>query len=133
LAGEAFISASGFRFHPSSFSFWSGAPSPGAECQIEFKIKKEKVRAGRAIDLNPNSEVDRGIEKPRRKSIVVGRVTPCAPRLQPDGTNYPRCYFHNQLKIMAFYKSHRSNFGVRVKTEKGKKGRQGGQIKKAKM
>ena len=68
------------------------------------------------ILLNPNSEVGVAIEKTCREPAVVGRVTPCAPRLQPDGTNYPRCHFHNPLKIMAFYKSHRSNFGIQAKS-----------------
>ena len=30
------------------------------------------------------------IEKTRREPSTVGRVTPCAPRLQPTGAKFPR-------------------------------------------
>ena len=33
---------------------------------------------------------------------AVGRVTPCAPRLQPMGTNFPRRRLPNPLPITAF-------------------------------
>ena len=39
--------------------------------------------------LNPNSEVGNEIEKTRREPSTVGRVTPCAPRLQPAGAKFP--------------------------------------------
>jgi len=38
----------------------------------------------------PNSEVGNAIEKPCREPGAVGRVTPCAPRLQPAGAKFPR-------------------------------------------
>ena len=42
--------------------------------------------------LNLNSEVRRAIARTRRESILVGRVTPCAPRLQLEKT-----FFHSAL------------------------------------
>jgi len=38
----------------------------------------------------PNSEVGNAIEKPCREPGAVGRVTPCAPRLQRAGAKFPR-------------------------------------------
>ena len=38
----------------------------------------------------PNSEVGNAIEKPCREPGAVGRVTPCAPRLQPAVAKFPR-------------------------------------------
>ena len=38
----------------------------------------------------PNSEVGNAIEKTCREPGAVGRVTPCAPRLQPAGAKFPR-------------------------------------------
>ena len=38
----------------------------------------------------PNSEAGQEIERSCRAPSVVGRVTPCAPRLQPAGPNFPR-------------------------------------------
>ena len=43
--------------------------------------------------LNLNSEVSRAIAKICHESMLVGRVTPCAPRLQPEGTNIPGVTF----------------------------------------
>jgi hypothetical protein len=43
--------------------------------------------------MNPKTEMDNQIEKTGRAPIVVGRVTPCAPRLQPTYANFPRRRF----------------------------------------
>jgi len=40
--------------------------------------------------MNPKTEMGNQIEKTGRAPIVVGRVTPCAPRLQPTYANFPR-------------------------------------------
>jgi hypothetical protein len=39
---------------------------------------------------NPDSESGDEIEQTFREPITVGRVTPCAPRLQPAGAEFPR-------------------------------------------
>jgi len=66
--------------------------------------------------LNPKSEVGHGIEKPCRVPMVVGRVTPCAPRLQPECTKYPRRRLPNPLPINAFSMFPRHNLGIGLKT-----------------
>jgi hypothetical protein len=44
--------------------------------------------------MNPNSKIGNEIEKPCHEPIVVGCVTPRAPRLQPEVANDPRrCMF----------------------------------------
>jgi hypothetical protein len=54
--------------------------------------------------VNPNSEMGNEIERTCRAPGAVGRVTPCAPRLQPMDTNFPRRRLPNPLPITAFHK-----------------------------
>ena len=49
--------------------------------------------------LNPNSEVGHEIERTCRAPSAVGRVTPCAPRLQPAGAKFPRRRLPDPLPI----------------------------------
>ena len=65
--------------------------------------------------FDPNSEVGNAIEKTCRKPGAVGRVTPCAPRLQPAGANFPRRRLPDPLPIKTFLEFPRPNFGVRVR------------------
>jgi len=44
------------------------------------------------------------IERTCRAPSAVGRVTPCAPRLQPAGANIPRRRFPNPLPVRALSK-----------------------------
>jgi hypothetical protein len=50
-------------------------------------------------DSNPNSEVGNAFEKTCRAPSAVGRVTPCAPRLQPAGTKFPGLRLPDPLSI----------------------------------
>ena len=52
--------------------------------------------------LNPNSEAGNAIEKTCREPIAVGRVTPCATRLQPACANFSRHRVSNPLPGKAF-------------------------------
>jgi len=56
----------------------------------------------RVTIFNPNSEMGHESERPCRAPGAVGRVTPCAPRLQPVRANFPRRRFPNPLPIAAF-------------------------------
>ena len=49
--------------------------------------------------LNPNWEVGNEIERTCRAPSAVGRVTPCAPRLQPAGAKFPRRRLPDPLPI----------------------------------
>jgi len=49
--------------------------------------------------FNPNSEVGNEIEKTRREPSAVGRVTPCAPRLQRAGAVFPRRRLPDPLRL----------------------------------
>jgi hypothetical protein len=55
------------------------------------------------------------IERTCRAPGAVGRVTPCAPRLQPAGANFPRRRLPDPLPIKTFLEFPRPNFGVRVR------------------
>jgi len=50
----------------------------------------------------PKTEVGHEIEMTHRDPMVVGRVTPCAPRQQPAGANIPGRRLPNPLPIRAF-------------------------------
>jgi hypothetical protein len=63
--------------------------------------------------INPNSEVGNEIEKTRRAPSMVGRVTPCAPRLQPEWTSYFSHRISNSLPVKVCFKFPRSNSGFR--------------------
>jgi len=53
-------------------------------------------------ELNLNSEVGHEIERSCRAPGAVGRVTPCAPRLQPACANFGRRRFLNPLPMADF-------------------------------
>ena len=69
--------------------------------------------------INPNSEVSNEIEKTCRVPIMVGRVTPCAPRLQPEWTRYFSHRISNSLPVKVCFKFPRSNSGFRDKACRG--------------
>ena len=67
-----------------------------------------------SCDFIPKTEAGHQIEKSCRQPIVVGRVTPCAPRLPPECANHPQRLFLNPLPISVFSMFLRPNFGVQV-------------------
>jgi hypothetical protein len=73
--------------------------------------------------FNPNSEVGNEIEKTRRAPGMVGRVTPCAPRLQPAGAKFPRRRPPDPLSISIFleFPVPPSGFGVKAPVPKKQK------------
>jgi len=54
----------------------------------------------------------REIERPCREPSAAGRVTPCAPRLQPACSNFPRRRVPTPLPIRSFPMFPRPNFGA---------------------
>ena len=68
----------------------------------------------RPSPLSPNSEEGNEIEKTRRAPSAVGRVTPCAPRLQPAGAKFPSRRLPDPLSIKTFleFPVRTSEFGV---------------------
>ena len=56
----------------------------------------------RPSPLSPNSEEGNEIEKTRRAPSAVGRVTPCAPRLQPARAKFPWRPLPDPLSIKIF-------------------------------
>ena len=61
----------------------------------------------------PNSELGNEVERRCREPSVVGRVTPCPPRLQPSPAIFPRRHIFNPLPIRTFPMLPRPSLGVR--------------------
>jgi hypothetical protein len=70
-----------------------GKPSFGAQ------VSKPAGRGLSHPAFNPYSEVGNEIEKARHEPSAVGRVTPCAPRLQRAGAVFPRRRLPDPLRL----------------------------------
>jgi hypothetical protein len=68
----------------------------------QLQFDQAKTMRGPLPALNPKAEVGLAIEMPCRMPIVAGRVTPCAPRLQPECFDGPQRAMPNSFPIRAF-------------------------------
>jgi hypothetical protein len=78
-------------------------------CQSWIKSRPSRI-SGPRCRLNVDRNRDKSIANPR----LVGRVTPCAPRLKPAGTGFSQTLLANPVAQMMFPESSRPNSCFRV-------------------
>jgi len=84
--------------------------------RLAFSTVALRHRCPPQLSLKPNSEVGNEIERTCREPSAVGRVTPCAPRLQPAGARFPRRRLPDPLPIKPLleFSAPTSFFGLNI-------------------